>query len=45
MTGLDPAIHVYPHHEELDARNKAGHDEQTIVATTRGAHYQTDVSE
>jgi hypothetical protein len=26
MAGFNPAIHVLPKHEDVDARHKAGHD-------------------
>jgi hypothetical protein len=26
MAGLDPAIHVFAKHQDVDARHKAGHD-------------------
>jgi len=28
MAGLDPAIHVFVCREDVDARHKAGHDEE-----------------
>jgi len=27
MAGLDPASHVLPHSEDVDARDKPGHDD------------------
>jgi hypothetical protein len=31
MAGLVPAIHVYAQPEDVDARHKAGHDEQEVT--------------
>jgi hypothetical protein len=35
MAGLVPAIHVFlaPTSEDVDARDKPGHDEELVIAT------------
>jgi hypothetical protein len=36
MAGLVPAIHAFIAAEDVDARHKAGHDQATIICTSRG---------
>jgi hypothetical protein len=31
MAGLDPAIHVLKGHQDVDARDERGHDEERFV--------------
>jgi hypothetical protein len=33
MAGLDPAIHVFERRQDVDARHKAGHDDEIKRST------------